>query len=84
MLLVHVLVDYVSEEAKKAGQQAAAFLQEKESDKKEKTIIIQPEGGIRYTVPQKIRTESMEEDGPRGNGTDYFEKIRFDTRVEIR
>ena len=61
VLHVHDLVDYVSEEAKKAGQQAAAFLQEKESDKKEKTIIIQPEGGIRYTVPQKIRTESMEE-----------------------
>lgn len=61
VLHVHDLVDYVSEEAKKAGQQAAVFLQKQESDKEEIFIPIQPEGGIRYTVPQKLRTENMEE-----------------------
>lgn len=61
VLHVHDLVDYVSEEAKKAGQQAAVFLQKQESDKEEIFIPIQPEGGICYTVPQKLRTENMEE-----------------------
>lgn len=61
VLHVHDLVDYVSEEAKKAGQQAAVFLQKQESDKEEIFVPIQPEGGIRYTVPQKLRTENMEE-----------------------
>ncbi len=61
VLHVHDLVDYVSEEAKKAGQQAAVFLKEKELEKKETPVIIQPEEGIRYTVPQKVRIKSMED-----------------------
>lgn len=61
VLHVHDLVDYVSEEAKKAGQQAAVFLQEQALDKKETFVTIHPEGGIRYTVPQKLRPENMEE-----------------------
>ena len=62
VLHVHDLVDYVSEEAKKAGQQAAAFIQQAESAQDEGEIIaICPEGGIRYTVPQMIRTGNMEE-----------------------
>lgn len=61
VLHVHDLVDYVSEEAKKAGQQAAAFLKKKESSKKETPLMIQPEDGIRYTVPQKLCTENMED-----------------------
>lgn len=54
VLHVHDLVDYVSEEAKKAGQQAAAFLYGKELQEEENVIAICPEGGIRYTVPQKL------------------------------
>lgn len=61
VLHVHDLVDYVSEEAKKAGQQAAAFLHGKELQKEENVIAICPEGGIRYTVPQKLRLENMED-----------------------
>ncbi len=61
VLHVHDLVDYVSEEAKKAGQQAAVFLQEQALDRKETLVTIHPEGGIRYTVPQKLRPENMEE-----------------------
>ena len=61
VLHVHDLVDYVSEEAKKAGQQAAVFLQEQAFDRKETFVTIRPEGGIRYTVPQKLRPENMEE-----------------------
>ena len=61
VLHVHDLVDYVSEEAKKAGQQAAAFLHGKELQKEENVIAICPEGGIRYTVPQKLRPENMED-----------------------
>ena len=61
VLHVHDLVDYVSEEAKKAGQQAAAFLYGKELQEEENVIAICPEGGIRYTVPQKLRLENMED-----------------------
>ena len=61
VLHVHDLVDYVSEEAKKAGQQATAFLHGKELQKEENVIAICPEGGIRYTVPQKLRLENMED-----------------------
>lgn len=61
VLHVHDLVDYVSEEAKNAGLQAAAFLERKETGKKETSVKIQPEYGIRYTVPQKICIENMED-----------------------
>ena len=53
VLHVHDLVDYVSEEARRAGQNAAQFLR---SPKAEATreIPLFCEGGVRYTVPQTI------------------------------
>lgn len=58
-LHVHDLVDYVSDEAARAGKSAAAYLN---GDKKEssqyKTIITK--NGVRYCVPQKIGTLTPE------------------------
>ena len=64
VLHVHDLVDYVSEEAARAGSHAAEYIRNwnsGESKEEEQTIRIQTEGGIRYSVPQIIRTGHMED-----------------------
>ena len=61
VLHVHDLVDYVSQEAETAGQSAAAYLAQAEQ-KKIVEIPVRCGSGIRYTVPQKIRLESRDED----------------------
>lgn len=63
VLHVHDLVDYVSEEASRAGAHAAAYLQgtmmEKESSK---AVQIRTAQGVRYTVPISIQPDRVEED----------------------
>ncbi len=63
VLHVHDLVDYVSEESAVAGKKASDYI--KNGAKKETvlgTVKIEKEGGVRYTVPQKIEvTESLGE-----------------------
>ena len=59
VLHVHDLVDYVSEEACRAGQNAAAFLAGKADDASYTPINVK--GGVRYTVPQKIDPANMDE-----------------------
>ena len=60
VLHVHDLVDYVSEEAKLAGESAAAYVREygevQEAGEEEKTerITVGFSGGIRYTVPSFV------------------------------
>ena len=65
VLHVHDLVDYVSEEAKRAGSHAADYIRcwdaEQRPDFKEQEIKIETTGGIRYSVPQTIRPEQMED-----------------------
>ena len=64
VLHVHDLVDYVSEEAAKAGIHAAEYVRKWEKDGKEKEvqgISIETRDGIRYSVPQLIRPERMED-----------------------
>jgi len=63
VLHVHDLVDYVSEEAGRAGRNAAAFIEEskKERKREQKYAALVGEGGVRYTVPQRISVADMEE-----------------------
>ena len=68
VLHVHDLVDYVSGEAKEAGENAAQYCMEKKTFSIEKktassdhVITILPEQGVRYTVPSLIRIEHMKE-----------------------
>ena len=65
VLHVHDLVDYVSEEAAKAGSLAVEYIRrwEKQDEQKKEApdIPIETQGGIRYSVPQLIRPEHMEE-----------------------
>nr|WP_315103684.1 FAD-dependent oxidoreductase [uncultured Catonella sp.] len=66
VLHVHDLVDFVSEEAAIAGENAAAYVLESigykdRSNDKSDYIEIKVEGGVRYTVPQKINVMAMRE-----------------------
>lgn len=59
VLHVHDLVDFVSEEAAIAGENAAAYVMGKEVEAECDYIDIKTESGVRYTVPQKINIEAM-------------------------
>jgi hypothetical protein len=58
---VHDLVDWVTEEARKAGKAAARFvlgqIKEKAPD-----FVTRPGTGVRYVVPQRIRLENVEKE----------------------
>lgn len=53
-LHVHDLVDWVSEEAARAGANAAKFVQEGALGGSEKCVEVIPGAGIRYVIPQRI------------------------------
>ena len=60
VLHVHDLVDYVSEEAGRAGQNAALFVSGTiHSDEEIQSIPLIAKGGVRYTVPVTIRPKLM-------------------------
>lgn len=80
VLHVHDLVDYVSDEAKRAGEMAAKRVAEMEANragatsaantdetsaanidtKSQSVIDIKCSGGVRYTVPQKVNPDTMD------------------------
>ncbi len=74
VLHVHDLVDYVSQEAAQAGEEAAKYVQNssgesadsktdtEEGAAEEKTLDIQATDGVRYTVPRRIRPSKIEWD----------------------
>ena len=59
VLHVHDLVDFVSQEAKKAGRNAALYL--KCSRNSAELVRLEGKNGVRYTVPQYIDLESMDD-----------------------
>ena len=61
VLHVHDLVDYVSEEASRAGKNAAAFIKAGGVRERGRAIALKGEGGVRYTVPQFIDRANMED-----------------------
>lgn len=62
VLHVHDLVDFVSEEAKMAGERAAAYIRGEIKDRaKERKITIRAVDGVRYTVPSCIYPERMQD-----------------------
>lgn len=78
VLHVHDLVDFVSEEARAAGKNAAEYVKRAEGKKSKvaeesgchelvatpegKVIELVPTSGVRYTVPSTIRVEKMAEE----------------------
>ena len=61
VLHVHDLVDFVSQEASAAGKNAAAYIKTGEKDVQAPMLPINPEGGVRYTVPSFVRPSEMKE-----------------------
>ena len=70
VLHVHDLVDFVSEEAKTAGRNAAEYVKslqadtddkDKQSGEEETEIVLNPVEGVRYTVPSTINPVHMDE-----------------------
>ena len=69
VLHVHDLVDYVSEEAGRAGKFAAEYIRQTAGDGAGSAsaadssigIPLIPSGGVRYTVPQSVRLSHMED-----------------------
>lgn len=61
VLHVHDLVDYVSEEAALAGKHAAAYVQADGTPKEGHKVELFGTDGVRYTVPQTIHADTMEE-----------------------
>jgi NADPH-dependent 2,4-dienoyl-CoA reductase/sulfur reductase-like enzyme len=60
VLHVHDLVDFVSQEAAEAGKSAANYI--KNGEKKNVRLLpINAISGVRYTVPEFVRPEEMEE-----------------------
>ena len=60
VLHVHDLVDFVSDEAEMAGKSAARWLQGK-LPAVERTLRVQAEGIVRYTVPQRLNLPQTED-----------------------
>ena len=56
VLQVHDLVDYVSDEAERAGQGAARFVQGVRADSP--TVTTRPGNGVRYVLPQQVHTRT--------------------------
>lgn len=61
VLHVHDLVDYVSEEAGLAGTNAAAYVQSGKEREVGHIAELKAENGIRYTVPQSIDINNMQD-----------------------
>ena len=70
VLHVHDLVDFVSEEAKTAGRNAAEYVKNLQADTDDKDkysgeeaaeIVLNPVEGVRYTVPSTINPVHMDE-----------------------
>ena len=59
VLHVHDLVDFVSQEAQKAGENAALYLQGARAGSR--SVRLEGKNGVRYTVPQSIDPENMDE-----------------------
>ena len=61
VLHVHDLVDFVSEEAGRAGRSAAAYIRRQgQKANAPKVIRVQPGDGVRYTVPSTIDLNNMD------------------------
>ena len=61
VLHVHDLVDFVSEEAAKAGVTASRYARGEHAADSGREIAVKAEGGVRYTVPVTVRPDHVEE-----------------------
>ena len=60
-LHVHDLVDYVSQEAESAGKYAAGYIRGKNRSQAAQSVRLGGSDGVRYTVPQNLDPDQMDE-----------------------
>ncbi len=75
VLQVHDLVDYVSEEAERAGLGAAAYV--KNGGVSGKTLPTQPGFGVRYVLPQHVHVEADADVSLFLRVTEPFGRVKF-------
>ncbi len=76
-LHVHDLVDFVTEESRKAGENVARYLTNKEMSKNHK-ISMKPLDGVSYIVPQVIHYDNLKEK------TEFFLRVKNEyKKVEL-
>lgn len=78
VLQVHDLVDYVSDEAERAGRGAAAYLVEKADTGR--TVAVRPGNGVRYVLPQNVHTDCGEDVSLFLRVTQPFGKVCYTVR----
>ena len=79
VLQVHDLVDYVSDEAERAGKGAAHFV--KNGGKPADYILTKPGFGVRYVLPQQISRNGEEDVSLFLRVTKPFDKAKFTVRA---
>ena len=75
VLQVHDLVDYVSDEAERAGRGAAAYVQGTQTV--ERYVFTRPGAGVRYVLPQRISEGANEDVSVYFRVTRPFGKVRL-------
>ena len=79
VLQVHDLVDYVSDEAERAGAGAAAFV--RNGEKKADYIPTKPGYGVRYVLPQQVNRHAAADVSLFLRVTQPFNKVKFTVRA---
>ena len=82
VLQVHDLVDYVSDEAERAGLGAAAYVQGKGTDGA--SVATKPGFGVRYVLPQRVHTQAKEPVSLFLRVTQPFGKVKFTVKAGDR
>jgi len=79
---VHDLVDNVSNESEHAGESAADYISGANVPDRKEAIIVKAGNGIRYTVPQIIRTEPLSQNAVKifFRVADVYKNIRLVAR----
>ena len=78
VLQVHDLVDYVSDEAERAGLGAAAYV--KGCTASSNAVATKPGFGVRYVLPQQVHTDGSEDVSLFLRVTQPFGKVKFTVR----
>ncbi len=82
VLQVHDLVDYVSEEAERAGLGAAAYVQKGGSANR--SVFTKAGNGVRYVLPQQVHVDGQEPVALFLRVTQPYGKVRFTVQAGDR
>ena len=82
MLHIHDVVDYVSDEAAKAGRSAAKYIKNDHTKSRNYTFM-EAGRGVNYVLPQLAKLESQQEFSLRVSKPYYDSKVIFKNSEEI-